>query len=41
MKKISLVAPNLTTIIFISLSKSISRGTTTAGTIVAGSTKKS
>jgi len=36
--KIQEVAPELTTLVFISLSKSVSRGITTAGTIVAGPT---
>lgn len=34
--KIQSVAPHLTTMVFISLSKSVSRGRTTAGTLVAG-----
>lgn len=35
MEKVSLVAPELTTLVFISMSKSVSRGLTTAGTLVA------
>ncbi|KAJ3295719.1 hypothetical protein HDU79_008567 [Rhizoclosmatium sp. JEL0117] len=38
LQKISAVAPNLTTMVFISMSKSVSRGHTTAGTLVANST---
>eukprot|EP01134_Creolimax_fragrantissima_P006553 CFRG6553T1 len=37
MQKINEVAPDLTAMAFISMSKSISRGTTTAGAVVAGS----
>jgi hypothetical protein len=40
MKKIESVAPGLTTMTFISMSKSVSRGLTTAGAIVAGPSKK-
>lgn len=36
MEKMKIVAPNLTTMTFISMSKSVSRGMTTAGTLVAG-----
>ncbi|RHZ21978.1 hypothetical protein DYB37_000563 [Aphanomyces astaci] len=35
LQKISAVAPDLTTMVFISMSKSVSRGHTTAGTIIA------
>ncbi|KAJ3062474.1 hypothetical protein HDU99_005203, partial [Rhizoclosmatium hyalinum] len=38
LQKITAVAPNLTTMVFISMSKSVSRGHTTAGTLVANST---
>ena len=41
MKKIESVAPGLNTLTFISMSKSVSRGMTTAGTIVAGPSKES
>lgn len=41
MKKIGSVAPGLNTLTFISMSKSVSRGMTTAGAIVAGPTKES
>ncbi|EQC33198.1 hypothetical protein SDRG_09182 [Saprolegnia diclina VS20] len=37
MRKMSDVAPGLTTMVFISMSKSVSRGFTTAGTIIANS----
>ncbi|ETW01240.1 hypothetical protein H310_06825 [Aphanomyces invadans] len=37
MQKMSAVAPDLTTMVFISMSKSVSRGHTTAGTIIANS----
>lgn len=40
MKKIESVAPGLTTMTFISMSKSVSRGLTTAGAIVAGPSKR-
>jgi len=36
MKKVQAVAPQLCTMTFISMSKSISQGYTTAGTIIAG-----
>ncbi|CAM9268628.1 unnamed protein product [Ectocarpus fasciculatus] len=36
MEKMKTVAPNLTTMTFISMSKSVSRGMTTAGTLIAG-----
>ena len=36
MSKISAAAPEVTSMTFISMSKSVSRGYTTAGTIVAG-----
>ena len=41
MKKIESVAPGLNTLTFISMSKSVSRGMTTAGAIVAGPSKES
>lgn len=41
MKKIESVAPGLNTLTFISMSKSVSRGMTTAGAIVAGPSKAS
>ncbi|OQS02393.1 hypothetical protein THRCLA_05230 [Thraustotheca clavata] len=37
LRKMSAVAPQLTTMVFISMSKSVSRGFTTAGTIIANS----
>jgi hypothetical protein len=40
MKKIESVDPGLTTMTFISMSKSVSRGLTTAGAIVAGPSKR-
>lgn len=40
MEKIESVAPGLTTMTFISMSKSVSRGLTTAGSIVAGPSKR-
>ena len=40
MKKIGLVAPDLTTLTFISMSKSVSRGLTTAGALIAGPTPR-
>lgn len=41
MKKIQDVAQDLTTMTFISMSKSVSRGITCAGTIIAGPSKSS
>jgi cysteine synthase A len=41
LSKMYAVAPDLTTMVFISLSKSVSRGLTTGGTLVAGCTEKS
>jgi len=41
MKKIESVAPNLSTMTFISMSKSVSRGMTTAGAIIAGPSQAS
>jgi cystathionine beta-lyase/cystathionine gamma-synthase len=41
MRKISAIEPSLTTMVFISLSKSVSRGLTTGGTIVAGPSARS
>lgn len=41
MRKISALEPSLTTMVFISLSKSVSRGLTTGGTIVAGPSARS
>lgn len=41
MRKISALQPSLTTMVFISLSKSVSRGLTTGGTIVAGPSARS
>ena len=38
LKKISTLAPNLPAMVFLSMSKSISRGMTTAGTIIANHT---
>ena len=41
MKKIESVAPGINTLTFISMSKSVSRGMTTAGAIIAGPSKES
>jgi len=41
MRKLSALAPELATLVFISLSKSVSRGLTTGGTIVAGPSPRS
>ena len=41
LRKINTIEPNLTTLVFLSLSKSVSRGLTTGGTIVAGPTSRS
>lgn len=41
MRKISAIEPSLATMVFISLSKSVSRGLTTGGAIVAGPSRRS
>ena len=38
MRKISAIAPEINQVVFISMSKSVSRGLTTAGCVVAGPT---